>query len=89
MWLSGLRTPLVSMQMWFGLTQWVRDLALPPRLQHGLGVCLGSGLAVAVVYVGGCSSNSTPTLGTSICYRCSPKKTKKKKKKAFSGVRYA
>ena len=30
---------------------------------------------------GSCSSNSAPSLGTSICYRCSPLKKKKKKKK--------
>ena len=29
---------------------------------------------------GGCSSHLTPSLGTSICRRCSPKKTGKKKK---------
>ena len=46
-----------------GLTQWVKDLAL---LQ-------------AVVYTSGYSSNSIPSLGTSICRRCSPKKTKIKK----------
>ena len=30
-----------------------------------------------------CTSDLTPSLGTSICYRCSPKKKKKKKKDAF------
>ena len=39
-----------------GLTQWVKDLAL---LQ-------------AVVQAGSYSSDSTPNLGTSICYGCSP-----------------
>ena len=38
---------------------------------------LGSGVAVAVVSAGSCSSNSAPRLGTSICHRCGPKKTKK------------
>ena len=42
---------------------------------------LGSGVAVAVVWAGSYSSDSTPSLGTSICRGCSPKKTKKKKKK--------
>ena len=35
---------------------------------------LRSGMAVAVA--GSCSSNWTPSRGTSICYRCVPKKTK-------------
>ena len=33
---------------------------------------------------GSCSSDSTPSLGTSISHRCSPKKAKKKKKKKIS-----
>ena len=40
---------------------------------------LGSGVAVAVVQAGSCSSNSTPSLGTSICRRLGPKKKKAKK----------
>ena len=44
---------------------------------------LGSGLAVAVVQAGGYSSDSTPSLGTSICCKCGPKKIKKKKKDNF------
>ena len=39
---------------------------------------LGPHLAVAVAYAGACSSNWTPSLGTSICHECSPKKTKEK-----------
>ena len=39
---------------------------------------LGSHVAV-VAWAGSCSSDSTPGLGTSMCYRCGPKKTKKKK----------
>ena len=42
---------------------------------------LGFGLALAVVQAGSCSSISTPHLGTSVCCRCSPKKTKKERKK--------
>ena len=34
----------------------------------------GSAVAVAVVKAGSCSSNSTFSLGTSICRRCDPKK---------------
>ena len=42
---------------------------------------LGSQVAVVVVQAEGCSSDWTPSLGTSICRRCGDKKTKKKKKK--------
>ena len=36
---------------------------------------LRSGIAVAVVVACSCTTNSTPSLGTSICHRYSPKKT--------------
>ena len=49
-------------------------------LMPGLAQWLASGIAVAVVQVGSCSCNSPPSLGTSICCRCGPKKTKKEKK---------
>ena len=35
---------------------------------------LRSHIAVAVAQAGSCSSNSTPSLGTSLCHRCSPKR---------------
>ena len=38
---------------------------------------LGSGVAVAVVLASGYSSDYTPSLGTSICHKHSPKKKKK------------
>ena len=41
----------------------------------------GSDVVVAVVYTSSCVSNSMPSLGTSTCHGCHPKKTKKKKKK--------
>ena len=41
---------------------------------------LGSRIAVAVVYAGSCSSNLTPSPGTSTCHVCSLKKTNKKRK---------
>ena len=44
---------------------------------------LGSGIVVAVVLAGSCSSYSTPRLRTSICCRCVPKKTKIRKKSLF------
>ena len=59
-----------------GLAQWVKDPAWC-RLQ----MWLRSGIAVAVAYAGSCSSDSTPSLGTSVCPECNPKKKKKKKKK--------
>ena len=39
---------------------------------------------MAVVQTNSCSSNSTPSLGTSICHGCGPKKTKKKKVHIFN-----
>ena len=51
----------------------------------------GSREAVAVAVAGSCNSNLTPSLGTSICCRGSPKKTKEKKKiqNACSGQSYS
>ena len=46
------------------------------RLQMGL----RSRVAVAVEEAGSCSSDSTPSLGTSKCHRYGPKKTKRQKK---------
>ena len=40
---------------------------------------LGSQVAVPVVWAGSYSSDSTPSLGSSICRRCGPQKPKKKK----------
>ena len=37
---------------------------------------LASGIAVTVAVAGSCSFDSTPSLGTSICAGCSPKKIK-------------
>ena len=42
---------------------------------------LGSRVAVALPQTGGYSSDSTPSLGTSICHGSSPRKGKKRKKK--------
>ena len=52
-------------------------------LWYRLQTCQGSGVAVAVAVVsaGSCSFDSTPSLGTSICHRRSPKKKKNKIKK--------
>ena len=49
---------------------------------------LRSGMVVALVQASSCSSDSTPSLGTSICCRCGPKKTKTKGKKRRKHVFY-
>ena len=82
LWLSRLQTWLVSMRVR------VQSLASFSRLKirccHELWyrsqTCLRSFVAVAVVQAGSCSSDSTPSLGTSICCRNGPKKKKKKRK---------
>ena len=61
-----------------GLAQLVKGPALP-KLWCKLQTWLGSHVAMAVVSNGSCSSNSPPSLGTSICPGCGPKKTKEKK----------
>ena len=66
------------------MRMWVQTLAPLSRLRirhcHELGcklqTQLGSGMAVAVAVAGGQGSNSTPSLGTSTCLRCSLKKQK-------------
>ena len=71
----------VSMRMW------VRTLALLSGLRiwhcHELWcrsqTWLGSHVAVVVALACSYRSNSTSSLGTSICHRCGPKKSKKKK----------
>ena len=72
-WLASMR-----IQVWFlaslrGLRIWC-CCELWCRLQ----MWLGPGIAVAVVWAGGYSSDSTPCLGTYICCGCDPKKRKKK-----------
>ena len=62
-----------------GLTQWVKDLALPQAAVQ-VTDATQSQIAVAVAQVGRCSSDSTPQPGTCTCRRCSPKKKKEKKK---------
>ena len=48
------------------------------RLQTWFGSGAAVAVAVAVAVAGSYSSDSTPSLGISICRRCSPKKTKDK-----------
>ena len=64
-----------------GFTQWVKDQALP-WLWCRSQMRLGSGVAVAVPQAGSCSSDSTPSLGTSICHGAALK-SKKRKKDAY------
>ena len=59
-----------------GVIQWIKNLALP-ELWCRSQTQFRSGFAVAVVEAGSCSLNWTPSLGTSICRRCCPKKQKK------------
>ena len=84
--------PIVAQWKWIQLVTmrfWVRSLASFSGLgiQHyrelwcRLQTLLGSWVAVAVAVADSCSSNSTSSLGPSICHRCSPKKQKEKKKK--------
>ena len=46
------------------------------ELWYRLQTRLKFGVAVAVAQAGSCSSDSTPSLGTSTCYTCCPKKKK-------------
>ena len=81
LWLRALRTQLVSMRMQVLLLASLSGLRI--RRCHELWcrsqMQLGSGVAVAVAWAGGYSSDWTPSLETSICHECGPKKTKKKK----------
>ena len=81
LWLSRSRSQLVSM------ITWVRSLILLSglriwcchELRHRSQTRLRSGVAVAVAQASSYSSDSTPSLGTSICHKCGPKKKKERK----------
>ena len=62
------------------LAQWVRDLAFH-ELWCRSKMQLGSHIAVSVAEASRCSSDSTPSLGTSMCRRCGPEKQKQNKTK--------
>ena len=66
-----------------GLAQWVSGSGIQHchELWYKSQMRLGSHVAGAEVQAGSCSSDLTPSLGTSICHGCCPKKKKKKKKK--------
>ena len=75
---------------------WVWSLALLSRLsiQHCCKLWyksqmwLRSQVAVAVAYAGSCSSDSTPSLRTSICCRCTLKKKKSSLKRLNTDLPY-
>ena len=58
--------PLSGLRIWHCHELWCRSQTW-----------LRSGVAVVVAQTSSCSSDSTPVLGSSICYRCGPKETKK------------
>ena len=87
LWLSGLRTWLVFTRMLFD--PWPGSVGCL-KLQCSSQIRLESCIAVAVAQAGSCSSDSTSSLGTSICHGCSPKrepKNKKKKKKKLNHLK--
>ena len=70
--LVSVRLQVLILNSLSGLRIWrCHKLCCRPQMR------LRSCVAVAVVEAGSCSSNSTPSLGTSICRRGSPKKIKK------------
>ena len=71
-WLVSMRTQVRS------LTQWVKDMALSMSCGVGLQTQLRSSIAEAVTVASSYSFDLTPSLGTYICHRYSPKKEKKK-----------
>ena len=70
------------------MSMWIQSLALISGLRiqlchelwYRLQIWLRSCVAMAVAQLSWCSSDSTPSLGNSICCGCSPKKKKEKKK---------
>ena len=81
MWLSRLRTGLVSVRMRVQSMALLSGLRIRCccKLQHRSQMQIKSRIAVAVVSTA--SSNLPPSLGTSICHRCGSKKKKREKKK--------
>jgi len=65
-----------------GLAQWVKDPGLPQAAawvsdRAQIQCCHGCGIGLR------CCSDSTPSLGASICHRCSHQKKKNKKQLTF------
>ena len=82
MWLSGLRTQLVSMRTWVSSLASLSGLRIRwcHKLQRRLQMWFGS--CVTMAQASSCTSNLILSLGTSTCRRCSPKKKKEKPKPA-------
>ena len=78
LWLSGLRTQLISMKMWVGSLALLSGLRIQHchKLWHMLQMQLRS-IVARLWHRRQLSSSLTSILGTSICLRCSPKKNKK------------
>ena len=74
MWCTGNESDLYLRGSIPGLTQWVRDLALP------WAVLLAADNA-QILCCHGCGVSRTPSLGASIGYECGPKRKNHKKKK--------
>ena len=78
LWLSGLRTDMVSVRMWVQALATLSGLRIwcCHKLWHWSQMWLRSRAAVAVVEAGSgsCSFDSAPNLGPSICCRRGPKK---------------
>ena len=85
-WLTAMRMQvrfLASFSGLSGLRIWYCS-----ELWCSLQMRLGSGVVMAVVQAGGYSSNLTPSLRISVCCRCGPKKTEKKKKSGVARDKY-
>ena len=67
---------MVSWRMWVQSLASLNGLGIQHccKLQPRLHMWLKSGIAVAVVQAGSCSSDLTPHLRRSICHKCGPKK---------------
>ena len=74
---------LLSMRMWVQSLALVSGLRIRPchKLRCRSQMQLRSRVVVAVVQAGSCSYDSTPSLGTSMCCRCNPRKKKQRGKK--------
>ena len=84
LWLSRLRTQLVSVRMHVQYLASLNGLRILHfhELWCWSQMQLRSHVAVAVVEAGSCSSNSTPSLGTSICCRCGQRRKEGRKEKS-------